>query len=838
MKKIRWPMGQTVEPRIYDFDLQHNRWAAAGFSEASGTTKHWAAVFSGRPMQPDSPKLNASAIYAGHRWAVNAIAISPDGAVVASGDKFGEVHLWRTADGKSLHVLRSPGRPVYDAAIDRNGERIGFGVRPDLASWGINRYGNISHVIDLRDRVVREIASTDDFQPMLELQHDGVDSLTHRKDAATHHLSLQRKRGGKVAASYRIPSGKYLATYTFVDVTDQPLLGTQRPVLFGDHEGFLGCWDATGDQLRRAFRGHENMITSISVAEKRNVFISGSTDKTIRVWSLGNYDPSGIFDFRYEGNVVYRVEPNTDSAHAGVKPGDRLISANGITLTDFYERLLSGERVFQPNERVEIEMSRGEKSYRYSMQLRRGFDYVEPILNLFVRDPQTWILWTPEGYYDCSPGADDLIGWHVNHGPFRSAEFFRAEQFRELMYRPDVIRRVLASGVFDKAIAGLENETDHRPVPKPLRDPEQFAKVRPPKVRSISPRPGTEFSDDRIVAEAVVEATGELPITEVTLMVNGVPASVIRPRTADEHRKMVVKERIKLGPGRNTLSWIANNSVASSDHSDAMTVVRNRKAGRKPNLVALLVGVNEYKHAGKSFSGLRHAVQDATRFGEALKRQAGSDVYDRVQTRVLTNAQATRTGVLDALSWLVETASEGDTAMLFFSMHGFLDERDRFYLAGHDVQRERLRSTGISWDTITDALHQDLPGCRRIVFIDACHAGGISPDARSPLNELADPKLGVTFFASCELLQKSIERDEWNHGAFTKSLLDALDDRSADISPRTGDGLLDSGELTIYVRNQVLVLTGRRQHPVTFVGNRIDDEHVFESQASHVPSIP
>jgi hypothetical protein len=61
------------------------------------------------------------------------------------------------------------------------------------------------------------------------------------------------------------------------------------------------------------------------------------------------------------------------------------------------------------------------------------------------------VLWTPSGYYDCSPGAEELIGWHVNNGKDRAADFFPAEQFRGVYYRPDVISRVLKAG--DEAIA-------------------------------------------------------------------------------------------------------------------------------------------------------------------------------------------------------------------------------------------------------------------------------------------------------------------------------------------------------------------------------------------------
>ena len=58
-------------------------------------------------------------------------------------------------------------------------------------------------------------------------------------------------------------------------------------------------------------------------------------------------------------------------------------------------------------------------------------------------DRKRWILWTPSGYYDASPGGEDLIGWHLNNGPDKAADFFPASRFRSTYYRPDVIDRVL-----------------------------------------------------------------------------------------------------------------------------------------------------------------------------------------------------------------------------------------------------------------------------------------------------------------------------------------------------------------------------------------------------------
>jgi WD40 repeat protein len=74
----------------------------------------------------------------------------------------------------------------------------------------------------------------------------------------------------------------------------------------------------------------------------------------------------------------------------------------------------------------------------------------QEVLALFIHpDGNRWIAWTPQGYYDASAGADDLIGWHINHGYDRAPDFHPVSQFRDRFYRPDVIQRVLKTPSLD-----------------------------------------------------------------------------------------------------------------------------------------------------------------------------------------------------------------------------------------------------------------------------------------------------------------------------------------------------------------------------------------------------
>lgn len=58
-------------------------------------------------------------------------------------------------------------------------------------------------------------------------------------------------------------------------------------------------------------------------------------------------------------------------------------------------------------------------------------------------DRKRWVLWTPSGYFDASPDAEGLIGWHINRGADRAPEFRPLSRLREQFHRPDVVDAVL-----------------------------------------------------------------------------------------------------------------------------------------------------------------------------------------------------------------------------------------------------------------------------------------------------------------------------------------------------------------------------------------------------------
>lgn len=84
----------------------------------------------------------------GYATALYAVAVSPDGTTIASGDRIGEICLWDAVDGKLLGRLKAPTFYTYDPV--KRSRSIG-GIRslcfsPDGADLAVGGIGQVSNV--------------------------------------------------------------------------------------------------------------------------------------------------------------------------------------------------------------------------------------------------------------------------------------------------------------------------------------------------------------------------------------------------------------------------------------------------------------------------------------------------------------------------------------------------------------------------------------------------------------------------------------------------------------------------------------------------------------------
>jgi WD40 repeat protein len=432
-------------------------------------------------------------------------------------------------------------------------------------------------------------------------------------------------------------------------------------------------------------------------------------------------------------------------------------------------------------------------------------------------DKKRWVLWTPSGYYDASPGAEELIGWHMNNGSDQAADFFPISRFRAAYYRPDVVAKILETLDEGEAIR-LSNEGSGR-----KKGEISVAKILPPIVSILSPKDGSETSAKEIEVKFEVRSPSGEPVTNVKVLVDGRPIG--RGLTIKEIQKDqgIQATKVPIPEKDAEISIIAENRNAASEPATVTLKWRGKVKEDefiiKPKLYVLAIGVNKYEDKNLT---LQFAAKDAKDFAESLLKEKGG-LYRDVVVKVLTDEKATKDEIIDGFEWISKETTSNDVAMVFLAGHGVNDSGGVYYFLPANANLERLRRTGVPFTEMRNTV-TSLAG-KTILFIDTCHAGNVmgaravAPDITGIVNELASAENGAVVFASSTGKQYSFEDPTWGNGAFTKATVEGIEGKA----DYTGKGRITINMLDLYISERVKELTKGKQTPATAKPKTIPD---------------
>jgi Caspase domain len=413
------------------------------------------------------------------------------------------------------------------------------------------------------------------------------------------------------------------------------------------------------------------------------------------------------------------------------------------------------------------------------------------LLALFPHaDQKRWILWTPEGYYDASPGAEDLIGWHLNRGKDQAADFFPASRFRAVYYRPDVISRVLKTLDNTEALRQA-NAALGRPVASPESIQEVIARLSPPVVElAIGGVLGevTVPKDARSVAvRYLVRQTGQEAPTKVSVRLNGRPVDVTAP-LLPEGQEAAVEVPLPSG-AEGEVSVIAEHRYGASEAA----ILRVRRDGgaipaHKPDLYVIACGVahlhaNERRNANEDgFRDLHFAGDDARKFADLFGAQDGK-AYGHVIPTVLVDKEATVPAITSALDEVQRKAQAGDVVVFFFSGHGHFTPESGYLLITHEAQAQNLATTALTGNELARRL-ASIRGSV-VLVLDTCQAGAFGDDKKVPavtgpgdltglVNQLSSSEQGVVVLSSSAEDQSSFEDAEYKQGLLTEAIAEGF----------------------------------------------------------------
>jgi WD40 repeat protein len=427
-----------------------------------------------------------------------------------------------------------------------------------------------------------------------------------------------------------------------------------------------------------------------------------------------------------------------------------------------------------------------------------------------------WIVWTPQGYYAATPGAERLMGWQVENGPDRLASFYPAERFRSHLYRPDVIKLVLEKGSVKEALIAANVALPR--AERPATDaPAEVEKMLPPTATLKLVSSG---GNGVVRLATTVEAgAGARPAKSLRLMVDGRPAPGEGfVRSLDRGAAATVNwPDLELPPGKHRVVVLVRGEDASSV-SNAL-VIDTRPLSERPTLHVLAIGVSRYKDKDLD---LGSADADARLTADTFAKTCKGEVFCRVVPHVLVNEQATREAIVAAIGKVRrgpdDKAKANDLVIVFFAGHG-AKEKDQFYLLPHDAAVDNLATTAISGAALRDEL-KEMP-CQVLLLMDACHAAGfgekgklakqhLKPATDEATRELTDDDVGIAVM--CAAMGYETAAEGGTHGRFTEALVAALT-ATHDVPYNRANHRQYVHHLQSYVFDRVVVESDEKQHP-------------------------
>ncbi len=734
----------------------------------------------------------------GHGNRVKTLAISPvDGFIVSGGDD-GEIRVWDEYDGRQLRVLGKLPYEIGSLSFSPDGRFLlstcGGGPpcgAQDQVLWDVEtgqqrvRYRNHDNIV---------IASAISPDSRLAATAGGGSFPIHIWDMASGRTVKTLVGKGKAiwAVGFSRDGNRIAWGETWKIHTTRAQNPLERELML-PLAGNLGQPRAIDEHMRRGFVQARARIGDMALIHKRggnyggdailDVVAQGKTIASIMRDSTSGYDHRS-YGFTADGTMFFSGGSNGFLTAYDI---------NGTRLGDFVGH--EGDvwaLTPSPDGRYLVSGSADQTVRLWNAETR------ELIVSLFYGTDGEWVLWTPQGFYAASPGGDALVGWQINRGMQRAADYVTARQLKSKFFRPDVVERaiILASA---KAAADEARAADFQLAELVNRKPVEFD--------VMNPKPNARVIGSPVPVKLAVKANKD-PLKSIEVTVNGRQVTTRAMRGLDRPTPQAHERELEipLEKGENRIRIVAANAVGETVrelllyHAGPETTL-----DKKGKLYIVAIGVDNYVKLGNQ-AALRFAGADARAIHDTLKEKA-SGLYSEVKSVLLARnggQPPTRNNIEDAIALFSEAGPE-DTVVLFLAGHGVNQGPDYLFLpedAEKDGERWRA-STVMRWQLMQLAL-QSSQG-RRIMLVDTCHSGGAF-NARL-MKDAADANIVV--FSATDANTLAQEKETLGHGVFTYSILQGLRGKAN----LTQDNVISVLELGSFISGEVERITGGAQRP-------------------------
>uniref|UniRef100_UPI00404A1152 caspase family protein n=1 Tax=Fulvivirga sp. TaxID=1931237 RepID=UPI00404A1152 len=748
------------------------------------------------------PSGNKFADFNGHDNTVFSADFSPESEtgnyiVATAGGNNNLIYIWNPINGRSQQTIKGHGGTIWDLSF---GEELDLYISTDQTN---------------KDRVVHNFRF--DFSTF------GITVNPEEPSIGSTGFLLEANKLVKQTGIYTLEIGKgnVIQNDEFEDgrILDYQVRANGNVIVGSDFS--LKEYSTSGGILKE-FLGHTGGVRTVTVSKNGKYMASGSEDQTIKIWNL--YDKGDLPSLR----DVFEAE-------------------------DWHEYFTSLEvdsLTYQASEEAWKEFivylkSVGDKTYKDIEEVYSNLGVTTiPFANMFVSDQGEWIVWAPDGYFSCSSNGAQYFGWHINEGINKLAEYYSAEQYFDILYRPETM---VKSMVHAKRVTDILKEEGEKifDLTKLNRPSAAFFNINNlafGEYKQLDYHDGNYDTQSKTLELEADIYDGGGGIKEVNIYQNNKLILIDDEfeTTGTQGKQFHRTYSVNLTNGNNEFKIVVKNFQKIESAGDKLKVKYVGEIMATSSLYILSVGINTYKNPGYN---LNYAQPDAKSFTNKVIGNS-SKMFKNVRKTEIYDTEATKENIIKGFESIISQAKPEDVFVFYYAGHGTLDEENdnEYYLVPTNITKlygdpQQLQDKGISATELKGYL-AEVKSQKQLILMDACHSGGAikSMGVRAAASEekaivqLARAS-GVVMLASSGTQQFATEFEVLQHGVFTYALLEALDG-AAD----SGDEKVTVNELKIYMDERVPELSrqygGQEQYPTGFVhGNDFPISIVYEKEA-------